>query len=124
MNDERKRGYDYEEVVLTRHAIKRVSQRVGIPKKAVYKNAQKALKYGVSQKEAKGKLRNYLDGVYLMYETANNLRAYNRYVYVFVNERLITVLYIPKKFHDTADVQQQKKKFRIEMEELYSECSR
>lgn len=114
------RGNNYEEIVITKHGMKRVSQRVGIPKKAVIRNAKRAMRYGVTQQEAKGKLRNYMTGVYNMYETANNLRAYNRFVYVFVDDRLITVLNIPKKFQDAADVQQQKKKHKIEMEEVYN----
>lgn len=114
--DERRERIE-SNVRLTRHGTKRVSQRIGLPKKAVRKNAVRALKYGVSQSEARGKLRNYLNGIYSIEETANNLRVYNRYVYVFVDEYLITVLHVPKKFQDTADIQQQKKKFMIEWEE-------
>jgi len=106
-----------DELILTTHGIRRARERLGIPKKAVQSNAEKALRYGVSREEATGQLRRYLQWIFDIYGTANNLRAYNQHIYVFVETRLVTVLCIHNKYREAAEKQQKQKKLRIDMEE-------
>lgn len=91
------------EVIVTRHGEKRIRKRLGIKKKCANRTAEKAMAFGVTHAEATGKLSRYLDSVYLPYRTANNMRVYNRAVYLFHGDTLITVLALPKQLHDLAD---------------------
>lgn len=102
--------YD-EEPKVTKHGYKRVRERLGIPKNAVQKNAERALKYGVPRQEVSGPLRRYLDALYYEYGTADNLRIYNRHLYIFCSgDVLVTVLNIPYKYIDAADIAQRRRK--------------
>lgn len=105
--------YD-EELRVSRHGYKRARERLGIPKNAVQKNAEKALVYGVAREEATGPFRRYLDALYHEYGTANNLRAFNRHIYIFCGEVLVTVLNVPYKYFDVTDILQRRKKKILE----------
>ena len=88
--------------ILTNHGEKRIKDRIGISKKSSYKNAEKALKYGFDQSKTKGKFNRYLTKLYFT-NKCNNILVYNRYVYVFKNNVLITVFNLPKDFIKQAD---------------------
>lgn len=90
-------------VIMTNHSIQRTKDRVGLSKKIAVKNAQKALEFGITHAECKAGLKRYLDGLYLSNGNANNMRIYHRYVYLFRDNRLITILPLPHKFYDLAD---------------------
>ena len=90
-------------VIMTNHSIKRTKDRVGLSKKIADKNAQKALEFGITHAECKAGLKRYLDGLYLSNGNANNMRIYHRHVYLFRDNRLITILPLPHKFYDLAD---------------------
>lgn len=107
--------YD-EELRVSRHGYKRARERLGIPKDAVKRNAEKALKYGVERHEASGPFRRYLDALYYEYGTADNLRVFNRHVYILCGEVLVTVLKVPYKYVDVADASQRRKKRKLEEE--------
>lgn len=72
-------------VDVTRHAEKRIRQRLGINKKATERNAEKALQCGVTHAEATGQLCKYLDGIFLR------------------NYKPITVLPLPRNLWKLAD---------------------
>lgn len=101
--------YKKEEVRITYHGERRARERLGIPRSAVKKNIERAMKYGVTWHDTYGPFRNYLDGLYGAYGTANNIRAYNHYVYVFMDNVLITVLNVPTKYIDAAEMSQRRK---------------
>lgn len=105
--------YD-EELRVSRHGFKRARERLGIPKDAVKRNAEKALKYGIERTDASGPFRRYLDSMYYEYGTANNLRVFNRHIYIFCNEVLVTVMNVPYKYVDTADITQRRKRKQME----------
>ena len=103
------------EVELTEHSVRRTKDRVGLSKKIADKNAQKALEFGIKHSEFKGGLRRYLDKLYLSNGNANNVRVYHRYVYLFRNNCLITIMNLPRKFCDIADqIQKQKDGHKVE----------
>lgn len=97
------------EAYVTKHGKKRVRQRLGLNKKSVEKQAQKALDYGVSHREATGKLCQYMNGVFLMNYKPANMRVYNRMLYLFRDNKLITVLPLPNRYWAQADKLQQRK---------------
>ena len=82
-------------IKVTRHAEKRIRERSGIPKRAIKRSAQLAFDTGYRHSETKGRLREFLDAVYLREGTANNMRVFGDKVYVFCNHTLVTVLQIP-----------------------------
>jgi len=95
---------------VTRHANKRIRQRIGIPKGAVERNADKALRSGVPRTEYGGQLRRYLDSLYFRYGcAADNIMTYNDHVYVFNGGILITVLHLPSRYLKAAQAQQKKR---------------
>lgn len=96
-------------VNVTKHAGKRIRQRLGINKKATARNAEKAFAQGITHAEVKGKLRKYLDGIFLVNFNPTNMRVYNREVYLFRDTTLITVLPLPNYLWAQADkIQKQK----------------
>ena len=107
--------YD-EELRISKHGIKRARERLGIPKDAVKRDAEKAMKYGIERSEATGPFRRYLDALYYEYGTANNLRVYNRHIYVFCDEVLATVMCVPRKYCDVVDSMQRRKRRKLEEE--------
>ena len=91
------------EAVVTAHAQKRTKERVGLPKRAVEKNAERALREGITHAETSGSLRRYMDSLFLTKRTANQLRIYCGNVYLFCNDVLITVVPLPQKYRATAE---------------------
>lgn len=97
------------DVVMTKHSIKRTKDRVGLSKKIADKNAQKALEHGITHADAKSGLKRFLDKLYLSNGNANNVRVYHHYIYLFRDNRLITIISLPHKLHSVADqIQKQK----------------
>lgn len=86
------------DVHVTEHGELRVRKRMGLPRKAVEKMAQTALEIGSRHGHFSGSFRRYLDGVYLYQRTANNLRVYAGYVFLFDDADLITCWNVPGKF--------------------------
>jgi hypothetical protein len=80
---------------ITQHAKERIRERVGIPKRSVDKNAEQALTYGVTHKEATGRLKKYFEYLFLSHGIGANIRLYANNVYIFTREKLITVLPLP-----------------------------
>lgn len=81
---------------VTKHAEKRLRERLGIPKKACSRHAQKALDEGLKHSELSGRAKRYFDGLFLRKHAASKLRVYGEFVFLFnTGDVLITVLDIP-----------------------------
>ncbi len=96
-------------IEVSRHARKRTKERIGLSKKTVERNAEKAFEFGITHKEAKGQLKKYLTKLFLTNRTINNLRVYHRYVYLFAGNTLVTVIPLPNNLIDLADKIQDRK---------------
>lgn len=96
-------------MLLTRHSVRRGKERIGIGKAACWRNAEKALLNGVTHAETTGGLNRFLTALYFDKQTANNIRVYNRFVYLFSGDKLITIIALPKKYHDMAEKLQKAK---------------
>ena len=79
----------------SKHGKKRVRKRIGIKKKAVNKMRDAAFNKGLTHAQATGRLSRYFDKLFLEHETANNIRVYANYVWIFAGETLVTVFPIP-----------------------------
>ncbi len=94
---------------ITRHARKRFKQRLGVHKTDTNKNANRALRDGVSQRDVRGDISRFMAALYFRNRTCNNIRLYNGMVYVFAKETLITVFPIPYRFREDAAEAQKRK---------------
>jgi hypothetical protein len=83
---------------VTRHAERRVRERLGLPKRTVQKLADRALSEGSPYTDFSGAFRHYLNGVLMEGGNAENLRVFNQYLFLFAGERLITVWVLPHRF--------------------------
>ena len=84
-----------------------MKERAGLSEDAANRTAVKALDLGMRHEDASGRLRKYFDWLFLKEKQANNVRIYGQFVYLFRNEKLITVVPLPcehkksvKKFFD------------------------
>ncbi len=88
---------------VTNHAVKRTKERVGLSKKLAAKNAEKALTEGLCHRDVGGSLYRYIESLYWKYGTANNIRIYCDYVYLFHDNLLIMVYGLPQKYRKTVN---------------------
>ena len=82
-------------MVLTKHGTKRVRQRVGVSKRGVERAAEKAMTQGITHEQSTGKVHQYITRLYFQHNTANNIRIWCNYVYIFCDDRLVTVFNLP-----------------------------
>lgn len=87
---------------VTEHAIHRAKERLGWPPGATLRMAQKALDSGVRHADTAGRLKRYIDGLYLLHGKGNNTRIYGEHVFIFQGATLITILYLPNDLRRAA----------------------
>lgn len=83
---------------VTKHASKRIRERLGLPKRAVEKNAVEAFHKGKPHSQCKGRLKKYID--YILLHQGHSIkgkpRIWNNMIYLFTNsETLVTVFHLP-----------------------------
>lgn len=88
---------------VTNHAVKRTKERLGLSKKLAAKNAERALAEGLRHRDTGGSLYRYIESLYWKNRTANNVRIYCNYVYIFHDSLLITVYPLPQRYRKTVD---------------------
>ena len=77
---------------ITKHAKSRIRQRQGTSKASSDKMAQRAYYEGITHKQAKGKLKQWMTKEYNIAQQANQCRYYANKLYIFHNSTLISVL--------------------------------
>lgn len=95
---------------ITRHAEKRTRLRLGLPKRSVTKNAENALRYGLTHKDTTGSFNRYITGLYLKHGNGNNIRIYCNTVYIFSGDKLITLFPLPQRYKKIAKSLTEKRK--------------
>ena len=83
------------EAIVTEHAKDRLKERSGLKKKSIDRIAEKALTEGYSHNELKGRLKKFVDALYLSHNVCNNIKIYGDKAYLFKGTTLITVLQVP-----------------------------
>lgn len=91
------------EVVLTKHAKKRTKERLGLNKSTLQKEATKAFEKGLNHRELKGSVKKLFDALYFKYQTANNIKLYSNYLYIFKGNILLTVYPVPQPYRKKAE---------------------
>lgn len=92
------------EVKITEHAFDRAKERFRLNQSAFKKLVERAYLQGVRHRDTSGRLKKYLDMLYMKHQTANNIRIYGLIVYLFCNNTLVTVIHLPndmKKYLST-----------------------
>ena len=87
-----------EIITLTYHADKRLKQRLGLCVAARRRHVKTVFDKGFRHDQAKGRLKDYFDKTYLNKKTANNIRIYGEFIYIFSGNCLITVYELPDYF--------------------------
>lgn len=82
---------------VTYHAEARVRERMGVPKRAVARMAERAFREGAKHSEYSGRMRRYLDQVYLKEHKTNQLRVYNQCLFLFADDVLLTAWQLPQE---------------------------
>lgn len=103
-------------VNVTKHAYKRMKERCGYSKSTCQRMAEKAFAEGVSHADVSGRLDKYFYQLYCYDYSANNLRIYGEFVYVFSDHNLVTVMLLPNDLKDSVkkkDHEYQKKNFYV-----------
>ena len=88
-------------MTISRHSLKRMKERLGVPKKIHKKLAILALNFGLTYKDSSGSLQQYLTDLYDYREDERkaDIKIFRNEVYVFsTNYTLITVMHLPSKF--------------------------
>lgn len=84
------------------HGTDRMRERLGIPKKAAARMAEKALIEGTPHYEFSGSLRRYLDWIVLHdlpRHGAKVVRVYGQHVFLFgLDDTLVTAWLLPAKY--------------------------
>lgn len=62
------------------------------------KVAALALQHGIRHAEARGAFGRYLDRLFLLKRTANHIRVYGDFIYLFNGQRLVTTFPLPHKY--------------------------
>jgi len=88
------------DIDITKHAEKRVRQRIGLPKKSVESHIELVFEYGLQSKDFSGSFKRYLDKFYFSRGSANKAILYNGFIYLCKGDVLITVIKCPNKFKD------------------------
>lgn len=83
---------------VSNHAQQRAGERLGLSPGPFLKLAAKALEHGIKHVETSGSLKKHMDGLFLYRGTANNMRIYGEFIYLFCNQTLITVYGLPNEF--------------------------
>lgn len=82
-------------VIVTRHAEKRLKERIGLSKKALQRAAETAYDKGVKHHETTGNLNKWVTSLYFNNCAANNIRLYNDKAWIFAGQNLVTVIQVP-----------------------------
>lgn len=95
----------------SKHAVKRMRQRLGLTKKAAEREMYRAMKAPMAE-DCHGELRGYLDGMRDRFGTATIYRITPAAIYAFRENTLITVLKMPARHSKAALVIWEKTKRR------------
>ncbi|MEM0994068.1 MAG: hypothetical protein AAF847_06855 [Bacteroidota bacterium] len=90
--------------IATDHAYERAKGRLSWKKRTLDRMMLKAYQEGKTHGQTKGKLRKYLDKLYLEHKTANNTRIYGEVIYLFSNNILVTLYRLPNNLGPYLDL--------------------
>jgi len=83
------------EIQISKHARKRIAERVKIPKRAVDNHVAKSIQEGKTVADYEGGVKNYLKDRYRIRNGVDLIVVFQDYIYVWANGVLVTVLSLP-----------------------------
>ena len=86
------------DTIITEHAYKRAKERCGWNKKALNRMLERICTDGTNHNEVSGKLKRYIDKVYLTHKNASAFKIFGSYLFIFSSNRLLTVYNVPHKY--------------------------
>lgn len=95
---------------ITNHAKVRAEQRLNLPLEPFLKLSAKALVTGLSHNQTTGRLNKYVTRLYMQGKSANNIKIYGEFIYLFQNDKLITVFAVPNDLKAISNKLQKKLK--------------
>jgi len=89
--------------VATKHVVRRVRRRMGLPKRAVIGEIEKAYKYGRRIEEFSGRFREHLDSIRSNKRGANKIIVYRNFMFLINerpdrNDRILTAYHVPQEY--------------------------
>lgn len=90
-------------VIVTRHAEKRLKERMGLSKKSCKRATETAYYKGLRHKETVGNLNKWVTSLYFTNRVANNIRIYGDKAWIFAGRTLLTVLQVPNSLKKSVD---------------------
>lgn len=95
--------------IITKHSKNRCKERLGLGKKYTNTIASKALTNGLKYYQLTGQLKKYVGFLYESHDRrTNNIILYNREVFVFQDNKLITIFHLPRQYYVKYDKLQKK----------------
>lgn len=83
-------------VHVTEHAFEKGKERLSLNKKSLEKLANLAFDKGLKHSDMKAYLKKYIDKMYFRNKSANNIRVYGEVLFIFVEDRLVTLYQLPQ----------------------------
>jgi hypothetical protein len=87
-----------KDIIITKHAYKRAKERMGVNKNALNRIAKRAFEKGLKQSDVNGKIKEVFEILYNTEKTANNIRIYGEFIYIFADNRLLTVIQVNNEY--------------------------
>lgn len=84
------------QVYVTEHAKKRMKERAGLKKKAMERMASRAYDKGMTIKDTKGLLNNWMTYRAETHNCGHDMRIYGDKLYLFEGHVLVTVMQVPQ----------------------------
>ena len=97
-------------MLVTDHAKKRLKERAGLNSRGLARSAEIAFNKGICHSDCTGRLKRYVDYLFLSHKKGNNIRLYGDKVYIFHGISLLTVLNLPNMYHDAVNKLAKKKR--------------
>lgn len=86
---------------VSEHGILRARQRLGIPKRAVEREIERALERGTPRTELSGRIRRTLDHLFHRYGHRGDYRVWRGFIFVFKGRTFVTVLALSNGLQNT-----------------------
>ena len=96
-------------IKITAHAFERAKERLSLSSDSLKKMADKAYDQGIKHSDTKGALNKYLSSLFFRHKNANNIRIYGEFVYIFINNKLVTLYVIPSEYKKHIKIFKEKK---------------
>lgn len=88
-------------LMLSDHGVKRMRQRLGLPKTAVEKEVVRAKTNGISRTDFSGRMRRVLDALYHKFGHYGDYRVYRGCIFIFKGDHFVTVFPLPNGLQNT-----------------------